>query len=281
MDGILLINKPAQMTSRDLVNITIKKFHFKKIGHTGTLDPFATGLMILTLGKGTKAGPFLENLDKTYIATLKLGIKTETLDKDGVVLETRVVPSLSKEQVTKVLKSMVGELVQIPPMYSAIKMDGTPLYELARKGIEVERKERNVIIHAISLIEMSIDEIKFEVRCSKGTYIRTLGEQIAEKLGTIGHLIELERTSVGSFSLSEANNIEAITEQNLISVSDAIKNIKKVIIKNKVIDDAKNGKRLKFIDEDDCLLLIDTENNAIAIYKKLEDGYYKSVRGLF
>ena len=190
MDGVLIINKPKGYTSHDIVNIVKKELNITKVGHAGTLDPMATGVLIILLGKATKLSNYLMDHDKEYIATLKLGKRTDTLDSEGQIIEEKEIPALSKENINEVLLSFLGKSKQIPPMYSAIKINGKKLYELARKGEEIERKEREIEIYEIEFIKLKeennkVSEIEFKVNCSKGTYIRTLCEEIAKKLGTI------------------------------------------------------------------------------------------------
>lgn len=280
MDGIILINKEANMTSRDVVDAVVKKFGTDKVGHTGTLDPFATGLMIVTIGKGTKTGPFLEALEKTYVATLKFGTKTATGDLTGEVIETKDFSQVNERQVWEVLKTFVGDSTQIPPMYSALKVDGVPLYKLARQGQEIERKPRQIHIASIKLKEYKDGKATFEVRCSKGTYIRTLGEDIAAKLGTVGHLVSLERTAVGAYSLADAHNVNYVTDASIISIRQALDFMEKVIVKGDDIKRIKDGKPFSFL-QGKRLLVIDDKNNPLAIYELDETGVYRSVRGLF
>jgi len=280
MDGIILINKEAGVTSRDVVNALEKKFQMTKIGHTGTLDPFATGLLVITLGKGTKAGPYLEALDKTYVATLKLGVKTDTGDLTGSVVEEKSVGPISGGQIIQVLNAFLGDSTQIPPMYSALKKDGVPLYKMAREGEVVEREPRPIHINAIKLKKYAGNEITFEARVSKGTYIRTLGEDIAEKLGTVGHLTSLERTAVGKFSLEDAHSVSYVTPSSLISVREALDFMEKVVVKGEDIKRIMDGKPFNFT-KGNRLLVLDDKNQVLAIYEKDETGVYKSLRGLF
>ncbi len=280
MDGIILINKTHGKTSRDVVDAVEKKFQIKKVGHTGTLDPFATGLLVITLGKGTKAGPYLEALDKTYVATLKLGTKTDTGDLTGTVIETKELPPFNGGDVLKALTSFLGDSTQIPPMYSALKKDGVPLYKLARQGETVEREPRKVHISNIKLKNLTADEITFEVRCSKGTYVRTLGEDIAEKLGTVGHLTALTRTAVGKFLLDDAHTLEYVTPSSIISVRDALDFMEKVIVKGDDIKKIMDGKPFNFL-KGNRLLVLDDKNQVLAVYERDETGVYKSLRGLF
>ena len=184
MDGIVIINKPIGITSRQVVSKVGKVLNEKKAGHTGTLDPMASGVLPVLLGKATKLSKYLVEHDKKYIATLCLGEKRDTGDSEGSVTQTKAIPDLDVESIEKVLKSFLGKSEQIPPMYSAIKVDGKKLYEYARVGIELEREARDIEIYDIKLLEYHENLIKFEVFCSKGTYIRVLCEDIAEKLGT-------------------------------------------------------------------------------------------------
>ena len=193
MDGILLINKPVGYTSHDIVGIVRKKLHTKKVGHCGTLDPDATGVLVVCVNKATKAIQFLMSDTKVYRATLSLGKSTDTYDASGKILEEKEVGQISKAQVIDVLNSFLGKSKQKPPIYSAIKVNGKKLYEYARNGEEVEIKERDIEIMMIELIDFSNNEIVFDVKCSKGTYIRSLCVDIAKKLGYPGHMSHLER----------------------------------------------------------------------------------------
>ncbi len=199
MDGIIVINKPKDYTSHDIVAI-VKKIFKQKVGHTGTLDPNATGVLPLLIGKGTLTSKYLIEHDKTYIATIKLGVKTTTADIEGEIIEEKEVKEivLKDENVQNILKGFIGKQEQIPPIYSAIKVNGKKLYEYARKNQKVEIKPRNIEIYDINLIDIDVKnkEIVYKVSCSKGTYIRSLCEDIAEKLGTYGYMKELNRIQV-------------------------------------------------------------------------------------
>ena len=190
MNGLEIVDKPIKKTSFDIVREIRKKYNIKQVGHIGTLDPMATGVLVILVGGATKLSDYLMEHDKEYIATVYLGEKKDTGDSEGDTIERKDVPKdISVEKIKEVLQSFLGKSKQIPPMYSAIKVDGKKLYNLARKGIEVERKERDIEITEIELLEVvdkdNINEIKFRVVCSKGTYIRVLCEEIAEKLGTV------------------------------------------------------------------------------------------------
>ena len=225
LDGIIIVNKEQGYTSNDVVQI-IKKTFNEKVGHTGTLDPMATGVLPILVGKGTLLSKYLINHDKIYVATLKIGIKTDTGDITGdVIKESKVDASiLKKENVLNALEKIKGKQEQVPPMYSAIKVNGKKLYEYARKGLTIDIQPRLINIYNIELINIDVEnkEIQFKVECSKGTYIRTLCEKIAENLGTIGTMSSLNREKVGKFEISQAIKIEEIKENfdlnNLISM---------------------------------------------------------------
>ena len=207
--GIIVIHKEKGFTSHDVVAKLRGILHMKKIGHTGTLDPDATGVLPVALGKGTKLVDLLTDKEKTYEAVLHLGIDTDTQDMSGTVLEERPV-NVTEEEVRKVLKSFVGEQLQVPPMYSALKVNGKKLYELAREGKTVERKARPVCFYEIEPLEFHLPLVKIRVTCSKGTYIRTLCHDIGEKLGCGGCMEELLRSRVGRYSLFESHTLAQV-----------------------------------------------------------------------
>ena len=194
MDGIILVNKPKGMTSHDVVNKLRKILHTKKVGHCGTLDPDASGVLVVCINKATKVLQFLTSENKEYITTLNLGTSTDTYDASGVVLEIKEYQSIDNDKIINCIKSFVGEQVQKPPMYSAIKVNGKKLYEYARAGEAVEIPERTINIDYIDVLEIKNNLIKFKVGCSKGTYIRSLCFDIAAALGYPGHMQELVRT---------------------------------------------------------------------------------------
>ena len=207
---ILNIYKPKGWTSFDVVKKVRGILNEKKVGHGGTLDPFAEGVLILGTGADTKQLTAISGTDKEYKAILLLGSKTDTQDTEGTVVDEKEIPQLSNEQIESVLKSFIGEQLQIPPMYSAKKVNGKRLYTLARKNIEVKREPSLINIFDIELIEYNSPYISFKVRCSKGTYIRVLGSDIAEKLGTIGHLTALKRIKVGDYTLNDTIQISTL-----------------------------------------------------------------------
>ncbi len=210
VNGILLLDKPLGVTSNAALQQVKRLYHAAKAGHTGNLDPLATGLLPICFGEATKISSFLLDSDKRYVGTIKLGVITRTADAEGEVLETRPVGDYSEAQIREVLDRFTGEIEQVPPMHSAVKVNGTPLYKLAHKGLEIERKPRTVTIHRIDLRRHAGDELEIELHCSKGTYVRTLAEEIGEALGCGGHLCALRRTASGPFTLDEAVTMEQI-----------------------------------------------------------------------
>lgn len=214
VNGLVLLNKPEGITSNGLLQQVRRLYQAEKAGHTGALDPFATGLLPICLGEATKVSGLLLDSDKTYQATLKLGEATDTADKEGEVAEIQTVPELTEASISKALASFLGDITQVPPMYSALKFEGKPLYYYARQGIEIERPARHVHIFLLQLDAFNgEDEIKFTVKCSKGTYVRTLGEDIAKALGTVGHLTALHRIQTGSLTAEQMVDYETLQQE--------------------------------------------------------------------
>ena len=211
--GILLLDKPAGITSNDALQRIKRLYRAARAGHTGSLDKPATGMLPLCLGEATKVSSYILNADKTYVSVAKLGVMTSTADAEGEILETRQVPELNQWQLEKVIAQFVGDIEQIPPMYSALKVDGQRLYKLAYQGLEVERKTRPVTIQKIDLLNFDEDSFTIKVRCSKGTYIRTLVEDIGQALGCGAHVRSLRRLSTGPFN--EAQMVRMETIENL------------------------------------------------------------------
>jgi len=218
LEGVLLIDKPVGCTSHDVVSRVRKKLKIKKVGHAGTLDPNATGLLIILVGKATKISQYLMSLGKVYEGTLKLGEVTNTYDCEGEVMQTKPVPNLSREEVEAVLAQFKGDQYQMPPMFSAKKVDGVPLYKMARKGQEVEREPRFIHISALSIKRFELPEIEFTVACSKGTYVRTLAHDIGEKLGPGAHLSQLRRVATDRFQIGECTPLEALEDMSLVEI---------------------------------------------------------------
>ena len=284
MDGIIIINKEQGYTSNDVVQI-IKKIFNEKVGHAGTLDPLATGVLPILVGKGTMLSKYLINHDKIYVATLKLGIKTDTGDITGDVIQEKNVDEkcLAEENVRKVFEDIIGEQEQIPPMYSAIKVNGKKLYEYARKGLTIDIAPRKINIYNTELLNIDKEEkkIMFRVSCSKGTYIRTLCESIAEKLGTIGTMSSLNREKVGDFEISKAIELSEIKE-NFNTAFDQTKedfNDKKIKrIKEKYEKEILISIEKFFQDKDEILLSprsFIAFINGVKLMADNEDGIYR------
>lgn len=212
MDGILVIDKPEGVTSHDVVNSVRRIAGTRKVGHAGTLDPFATGVLIVGINQGTKLLPFLQIDEKEYEATVRLGVETDTLDRDGRILRETQCPSIGYEEMEKTLASFVGRQSQTPPIYSAIKKEGVPLYKLARKGIEVTVLPREIEVYGIALRTLDIPQVSFTVRCSSGTYVRSLARDIGIKVGCGGHLWSLRRTRSGRFGADKAIPLSMLKE---------------------------------------------------------------------
>jgi tRNA pseudouridine55 synthase len=210
-EGILLVDKPSGITSHDIVDRLRRKLKMKKIGHAGTLDPLATGLMIMLIGKATKVSQFLISLDKSYEGTFKLGVETDSQDSDGEIVQTKDLPdNLSDEMIADAMKEFLGDQYQTPPMFSAKKINGVPLYKMARKGKTVEREPRVIRINELSLIGWDAPEGNFYMDCSKGTYVRTIFHDLGQKLGCGGHLTSLRRTKINDFSIEGVSTLEEI-----------------------------------------------------------------------
>ena len=203
-DGILLVDKPTDHTSHDVVARMRRKLGMKRVGHAGTLDPMATGLLIMLIGKATSASQYLISLDKEYTGTIKLGAVTNTQDAEGEVLETRPVPPLTEEQVRATIQGFLGDQYQLPPMFSAIKIGGVPLYKKAREGEEVEREPRFIHVHCFDLLDYTPPTATFRLRSSKGTYVRTIAHDLGRKIGCGATLTSLRRTGSGTFRLADA-----------------------------------------------------------------------------
>lgn len=249
MDGIIVINKEKDYTSHDVVAKLKKKLNISKVGHTGTLDPNATGVLPILIGKGTKFSKYLINHDKTYKAKIELGKKTDTADVEGNVIEEKSVDTeYIKQNLVQVLESFVGKQEQVPPMYSAIKKNGKKLYEYARKGEKIEVEPRKIEIYKIELVEYNEKKIDFIVSCSKGTYIRSLCEDIAEKLNTVGYMKNLERLQVGEFNIEKSVLIDDVNTENiekyLYTLEDILKDTPNLNLNPKKLNLFLNGVQL-------------------------------------
>ena len=282
MNGFFLVDKREDWTSRDVVTKISHIFHINKVGHSGTLDPFATGLLLVSIGNATKTNICLDGLDKEYVATLKLGARTLSGDKTNEILEEKPVVKPTKEEIEKVFKELIGPQKQVPPMVSAVRYKGQKLFHLALQGIEVDRPARDINIYSLELLDFSEDTITFKAHVSKGTYIRVLGEDIAKKLGNLGHLISLRRTMVGPFKIEDAVDISEIDESKIIDSYEVLSKVMPIVIlKGKQAIHASHGVTLRgdISDCHDTILVADENHMVIAIYK-YRDGQYICQRGI-
>ena len=277
MNGIIIIYKPKGWTSHDIV-AKVKNLTQEKVGHTGTLDPLATGVLPLLIGKGTLCSKYLINHDKKYKVTLKLGKKTSTGDEEGEIIEEQNVSEqiLEQSNIEEVLKKIIGEQEQKPPIYSAIKVKGKKLYEYARNNQEVKIEPRKITIYEINLLKIDKDnnEIQFKVKCSKGTYIRSLCEDIAKALGTVGYMKELERTEVGDFKLEQSISIDDLIsisesdknkiEEKIIGIEELFNNLENIELNKRKLQLFLNGVRLT-VDNKPGLYKIYSNNTFIGI----------------
>lgn len=275
-DGFLLVKKPKGLSSYDVIRKIKKKIYAKKIGHSGTLDPFAEGLLIIGLNKGTKIFKYLDDF-KEYIAKLTLGILTDTYDLNGKVIKKQKIKKHSKKEIELILFKFIGEYLQIPPIYSAIKKNGKPLYKYARCGEKINLKARKQIIYDIKLKFFDGKNIIFYVKCNTGTYIRSLAVDIAHKLKEIGYLSFLKRISISKYKISQAVEVEKINLKNIIPIKKILTNIKKINIndKKKLIK-IKNGNQIKIENIKDDLILIMNNDKLLSVYKlnKIDKKYY-------
>ena len=287
MDGIIIVNKPKGITSRDVVNEISKKFRTKKVGHTGTLDPIATGVMVVCLNAATKLVDKLTSYDKEYIATCILGIETDTLDNTGKILNT-MQTHITKNQIETTLNKFIGSYEQEVPKYSAIKINGKKLYEYARENIEVKLPKRNVIINNINLVSGprymdNKTEFTFKCSVSKGTYIRSLIRDIASDLNTYGIMTDLIRTRQGNFDIDDAINLDQIKENNLIKIKDVLTcqhvqitdDIRKKVLNGANIMNDYNSEEVLFMDNNQAVALYikdDKNKNQLKVEKMLKGG---------
>ena len=283
MNGFFYIDKQSDWTSRDVCNKVQKIFNLPKVGHIGTLDPFATGLLIVCVGKATKASAYYDDNEKEYVATLKFGQKTSTGDLTGEVVEEKEIVPFTKKDILDAFNSLTGEIEQQIPMTSAVHVNGVKLYQYLHKGVEVDRPTRKVVVKDIFLIDIGDDYIVFKATVSKGTYIRVLGEDIASKLNNLGYISSLRRTRIGDVKVEEAKTLQEVKESDLVSIASLLKDIPSVVLSGERLVKAKNGMTISFDDitKSDRILLIDENNNVIAIYGYDHLNYYKCLRGLY
>lgn len=278
LNGVFLIDKEAGMTSRSLDNRIGRLFGVKKVGHVGTLDPLATGLMLIALNEGTKAIPYMEDACKEYVATFKLGLLTSTLDLEGEVISEDEIKVVSMQTLEKILTSFIGKITQIPPLTSAIKVGGVPLYKYAHKNIDVEVPPREVEIFELELLDYTHPFFTIRTLVSSGTYIRTLGNDIAKCLGTIATTTSLRRTKVGVFDVNEAKTLQNITENDIMTIGDFLSHIKAIEVDDTQVFKVKVG-AIIHLDTTEDIVKIYHQGTLLALYEKIEEQTYKCLRG--
>lgn len=274
MDGIILVDKEKGVTSRDVVNKVIKILNTKKVGHTGTLDPIATGVLVICVGRATKLVNYLTAKDKEYIATIRLGVLTDTLDITGNIIKEENV-NLAKEEIEQAIKNMKKTYMQQVPIYSAVKINGKKLYEYARKNIDVTLPKKKVTVYDIKLISdiKSINNhLDFTIKCkvSKGTYIRSLINDLAYSLNTIGIMTDLRRIKQGEFGIEDCISISNNLDASLIPVANILKNMDKIVVDDTLKKDILNGKIIDNKYGKDKVLFVDKDNKVLAIYQKYD-----------
>lgn len=285
-DGFLLIDKESGYTSRDVCNVIGKRLRAKKVGHSGTLDPFATGLLVVGINNATKTLGYLEGQHKTYEASLLLGSRTDSGDLTGQIIQQKAVRPIEIKEIQDVFSSLLGKSEQIVPLTSAVHVNGKKLYQYAHEHEEVELPSREIEIFDLELISFTDNILSFKAIVSKGTYLRVLGETIAEKLLTIGHLISLRRTDILDINVSRAKQVKTIEENDLLPIGDVLRKFMPILIlaNEDELKKANHGGKLSlklFKDIIPLFCVSDDKNNIIAIYEYCELGYYKCVRGLY
>ena len=264
-----------------MVNFISHQFQTKKVGHVGTLDPFATGLLIVLVGKATKIAPYLEAQEKEYEATLLLGADTDTLDLEGEVVLEKEVPDLSLEAIEETLHTFKGTIEQVVPKYSAVKYKGKALYRYAFANEKTPEISRKITIHDIHFMSYVDHQLSFSVHCSKGTYIRQLGQDIAHDLSTCGHLTSLRRTKIGEVSIFDAKKVKEIEASDFISIKEALSFLPTEVVDEATKKDIINGKTIRLLRKEDILLTLDENGEVLSILEKVEKHTYKVKRGLF
>ncbi|WP_315114856.1 tRNA pseudouridine(55) synthase TruB [uncultured Clostridium sp.] len=281
MNGILNIFKPSGITSFDVVRMVKRAANTKKVGHTGTLDPMASGVLPICLGNATKIVDYIMNESKIYKSTLKLGVVTDTYDKEGKILKEETV-NLESKIVEECIKSFQGSIEQVPPMYSALKVNGKRLYQLAREGIEVERKARKINIYSIDILNIDLPYVTFQVHCSKGTYIRSLCYDIGEKLGVGASMWELERVKTSIFNIKDALHIDNLNSENineyLVPIDEALSKYESITIEEVYEKLLVNGvlikdKRIMGSIEKDVILRVYSGNKFIGLGRRSDEGF--------
>lgn len=278
LNGVFLIDKDCQTTSRKLDNQVGRKFSIRKVGHVGTLDPLATGLMLIAVGEGTKAIPYMEDSTKQYVATFKLGLLTSTLDLEGDNIKEEQVEKVEEADLIAALNKFLGPIVQIPPLTSAIKVDGIALYKYAHKNIDFAVPPRNVEIFELELLDYTHPYFTIKTTVSSGTYIRTLGNDIAHTLNTVATTTNLRRTKVGTFSVERAKKLENIEDFDIITLGDFLGHIPSVEVADEQLKKVLVGAKIDLVTKNDRVKIVH-ETKLLAIYERVENQTFKCLRG--
>ncbi len=275
MLGILVIDKPLGITSHDVVGRVRRKFSTKRVGHAGTLDPLATGVLVVAVGPATRFLQYLPLEPKEYVFKVKFGIETTTQDAEGDIVAEKGVPENLLAEIERFLPDFRGSIQQIPPMYSAVKKDGKPLYALARKGETIERDPRNVFIYKYEIVQSDGDEVTFLCECSGGTYVRTLAHDMGQNVGCGAHVIELRRTRVGGFTIDCATQLEDATPLDLIQLKDALTDKQIIALNWETVTDAWNGNAIgvRPVPTDPYVALADPAGNVMGMARVTEHGF--------
>jgi len=277
-DFVLPVDKPEGPTSHDVVDLARRALHIRRIGHTGTLDPFASGLLLLCVGRATRLAEYFSGLDKAYQAVARLGIATDTLDRDGeVVHECADWSAVTEDRIRDVLASFQGTIAQVPPQFSAKKVGGEAMYRRARRGESVDLPASHVTIHEIELLSVDLPELRFTLRCSTGTYVRAIARDLGEALGVGAHLTELRRTGIGSFRVADAINVEALTDGGTVrhaSVDplDALRHMPSLEIDDDVARKLIHGQKVRLTEERAPGWLAVSHGGVLLAIAEVEDG---------
>ncbi|MBA3725930.1 MAG: tRNA pseudouridine(55) synthase TruB [Armatimonadetes bacterium] len=275
MFGILLIDKPKGITSHDAVYRVRRRLGIKRVGHLGTLDPMATGLLVLGIGSATRFLRYIEAEPKVYTGTMKFGVTTTTQDAEGEVMAERGIQGLAEDAIRQAASQFVGAIEQIPPMYSAVKIGGERLYKMARKGIEVERGPRHVTVHKFEISKFLPPLVDFEVSCSGGTYVRTLANDLGERLGAGAHLTALRRTNIGGFSVDEACALETASDADLLPLEQALSPLLVIDLDDDLANMALHGESIPATDDGEGSLAILTYSCAfLAVARRTAGGWH-------
>lgn len=276
MLGILVVDKPLGITSHDVVSRVRKKFQLKRVGHAGTLDPLATGVLVVAVGPATRFLQYLNLEPKVYEFTVRFGQVTTTQDAEGEIVAEHEVPEDLRDAISGAIPRFLGEIQQLPPIYSAIKRDGKPLYQYAREGVEVERSARTIFVEALELLECRPNEADFRCVCSGGTYVRTIAHDLGTAIGCGGHIMALRRTGVGRFNLDQAVELDAVSPDHLVPLAEALKPLQSVTLPDEIEDRIRQGQRVAIrpVPTGLFVALTDSQNEVVGIARVVKGSLH-------